>query len=193
MKFVADTTWEKVFNGWREREANDPGWIRVATEKGWLDWESWRKNTASQIGAEGRSWQIFEFTNPLAEIPAMLVGPYTGWQSRLPEKNIMTFNDLVQIPEQYEWLKNHDKVKSMIANFPAPTEFIGLIREDNGKIVCLEGHHRAAAVALAKKDGQPINFKSPIRIALAKLPKEELALLDEILARGSSKNQQTLI
>ncbi|MBU1292416.1 hypothetical protein KKH07_03030 [Patescibacteria group bacterium] len=191
MKFIKDTSWENVFEGWREREANDPGWINCATQiKGWPDWESWRRFTASGIKAEKRSWQIFKFTDPINEISAMLVGPYSGWQSRLPEKNKFSFEDLINIPEKYEFFKKHDKVLSMIKDFPAPTEFIGLIRKDSGKIICLEGHHRAVAVALAKKQDKSIDFKKEIFIALAELPVVEISILDQVLKRGTSKNPE---
>lgn len=87
VKFIKEITWTEVFEGWRSREANNPGWIKTATEiKGWPDWESWRKFTASQIGAENHSWELYEFTDPMSEVPEMLVGPYGGWQSKLPEK-----------------------------------------------------------------------------------------------------------
>ncbi|MFH1461221.1 MAG: hypothetical protein ABIF84_02270 [Patescibacteria group bacterium] len=189
MKYIKDISWEQIFEGWREREANDPGWIHCATQiKGWPDWESWRRFSASQIRADERAWQIFEFTDPINEIPAMLVGPYSGWQARLPEKNKLSFEGLLNIPEQYEFFKKHDKVKSITENFPVASQFIGLIRQDSGKIVCLEGHHRAVAVALAKKQNQSIDFKGKISIVLAELAKTEIALLDKVLARGTSKN-----
>ncbi|MFH2136382.1 MAG: hypothetical protein ABII19_01985 [Patescibacteria group bacterium] len=190
LKFIGDTTWEEVFEEWRSREANNPGWIKTATEiKGWPDWESWRRFTASQIQAEKRVWKIYEFTDPMNDIPAMLVGPYGGWQEKLPEKNKNSFEELLAITKNYEFFKNHSGVQALTNNFPCPTEFIGLIREGNGKIVCLEGHHRATAVALAQKDGKEINCEN-IKIAAAQLPEDEHSILDEVLRRGTSKNFQ---
>jgi len=189
MRLINNTTWEKVFDGWRQREANDPGWTNCATNiKGWPDWESWRGFTVSQFGLEELSWQIFEFTDPINEIPAMLIGPYSGWQARVTKKNQSTFEDLLNIPEQFDFFSKHDKVLSMITDLPFPTEFIGLIREDQNKIVCIEGHHRATAVALAKKQGRSIDFKGEITIALAKLTKDQVSVLDNALKRGTSMN-----
>ncbi len=190
LKFIEDTTWKEVFEGWRGREANNPGWIRTATEvKGWPDWESWRRFSAAQIGAEKRSWKIYEFIDPMNDVPVMLVGPYGGWQEKLSEKNKNSFEELLAMPENYEFFKNHSGVEALINNFPCPTEFIGLVREDNGKVVCLEGHHRATAVALAKKEGKEIDCKN-IRIALTRLPKDECSILDEVLRRGTSKTPE---
>lgn len=103
------------------------------------------------------------------------------------KKNKYSFKELLDIPENYDFFKNHSAVRSLLENFPCPTEFIGLVREDNEKIVCLEGHHRATAVALAKKKGIKIVCGNT-RIALARLPKDECSILDEVLRRGTSRN-----
>lgn len=187
MKFIKDTTWQEVFEEWKRKEGSDPGWFNVATKvKGWPDWESWRRFGAKQIGAEQRDWKLYEFDDPTKEVPEMLVGPFTGWQSRLPEKNKCTFADLVNIPEQYEHFKNHNKVVSMLGEFPPDTEMIGFLREEDGKIICLEGHHRAVTVAIAEKEGKKIDFKGKVRIALAELKKEEKDLMDKVLERGTT-------
>lgn len=187
MDYLAHTDWEEVFAGWRAREGNNPAWHQVATEvKGWEDWESWRRFSAEQIGAATRQWDYYSFTDALKEIPAMLVGPFTGWQSRHPKTNLFSFKDLLEIPEQYAYWKNHSKIKSLLADFPRESEFIGLIREDLDKIVCLEGHHRAVAVALAARDNIEMVLAQP-RIALSKLSVSEVEIFDEILKRGSAK------
>lgn len=193
MKLIKNTTWQEVFKGWRNREASNPGWIRCATQiKGWPDWESWRKHSAKQIKADQREWQLYEFTDPLNEVPSMLVGPYSGWQSRFPKKNVATFEELVEIPEQFEKLSKNENVQSIIKGLPFTTEFIGLINDDIDKIVCLEGHHRATAIALAKKLGKKIDFtNSKITIALAHLPVDEVEIIDKVLKRGTSKNPES--
>ena len=187
-KFIKPTTWESVFQDWKQREGNDPGWIHCATTiKGWDSWESWRRFSASQIQAEDRDWVIYEFTDPMHDIPAMLVGPFTGWQSRLPKPNVHSFADLVRDSKQQPFFRAHEKVAGIMQSFPPSTHLIGLRREDDGAIVCLEGHHRATAVALCALDGIKINFGGPVQIALATLGTAELSLLDSVLARGSSR------
>jgi len=145
--------------------------------------------TGSQIRADKLNWGEYKLTNPLVEISSMLVGPYTRWQSMLPNKNISSFNDLLEIPERYNQFREHDTVVSIMNSMPFDTEFIGLLRKDNNKIVCLEGHHRAVAITLAKKLNKKIDFnKANIIISLAHLSEKDNYLLDDTLKRGSSKN-----
>lgn len=203
LNVIRPTTWEEVFQGWKQHEGSDPGWIHCATVlKGWSDWESWRRFTAEQIGASNREWNLYEFTDPMREIPNMLVGPFTGWQSRLPAPNQHTFADLVRIPEQTAFFQAHEKVASIIKNFPNPTTMIGIQLPGNEdtimsdrtelyqskKIVCIEGHHRATAVALAQLDGKSIDFGGSVQIALATLKENESDLRNRVLARGTSKD-----
>lgn len=189
MKFIKNTTWPEVFESWRQKEASNLDWIECATKiKGWPDWESWRSFTAQQISAENREWKIFEFTNPTEEIQKMLVGPFSSWQSGVLNKNKTTFEELLKIPEQYERFSKHSYVLSILNGLPFSTELIGLVRKDINKIVCIEGHHRATAIALAKKQRRRLDFtNTPITIALAELNVEECQLLDKISQRGTSK------
>ena len=186
--FIKNTTWREVFEGWKSREANDPGWINCAVNiKGWPDWESWRNYSAAQFQAEKRDWKIYQITEPNKVVPAMLVGPYTGWQNRLPIKNSLSFTDMLEITKNCESLSKNDKVFGMMKNFPAETQFIGVVRPDNKKIVCVEGHHRATAVALAVKNSQPLKLSGSVTIALCELAPGEEKLLDEALKMGSRK------
>jgi len=186
--FLKNATWQEVFEEWKNREANDPGWINCAVNiKGWPDWASWRSYTAALLGAEKREWKIYKILEPQKFIPKMLVGPYGGWQKRLPEKNILSFSQMLEITQNYEELSENDKVSSMINNFPVGTQFIGLVCSDNKKIVCLEGHHRATAVALAVKNGQALNLGEENTIALCELAMGEEKLLDEVLEKGTNR------
>ena len=108
----------------------------------------------------------------------------------MPEKNKYTFSDLLEVSEQYDFFSENDKVKSMLNNFPPSTTFIGLIKQDLNKIICLEGHHRAVAVALARKNGKQIDFKGSAKIALSFLGRDEISILDRVLKRGTSKNPE---
>lgn len=186
MNVIKPTTWLEVFENWREREGNDPAWIHCATKtKGWPDWESWRRHTAEQLGAPGLEWQIAEFEDPANEIPEMLVGPFGAWQERVKKKNLNSFSEMLDDPKQLKFFNDHQKVLDMMYRFPAPTQLIGIIREDLNKIVCIEGHHRVAAVALAQKLGHQMEFRGKVEIAIAKIPLENVDIFDKVLERGT--------
>lgn len=189
MNFVRNISWQDVFEGWRAREANNPGWIECATKiKGWPDWASWRSFTAQQIDAEHREWKLYAFSDPLREIPEMLIGPYSGWQSKVINKNKTSFKQLLEIPNQYQELSQHDGVLKIMNGLPFETEMIGLIRKDIDKIACIEGHHRATAIALAQMQRQKIDFsETSITIALTELDADDCGLFDILLQRGTSK------
>jgi hypothetical protein len=193
MQFIGNTTWQEIFEKWRSREANNPNWIECATKiKGWPNWEAWRSFTAQQIDAVNRKWEIYQFCNPLEEIPEMLIGPFWGWQSRVNNKNKTTFKELLEIPKQYEEWSKHPGISAIINELPFVTELIGLVRKDVDKIVCFEGHHRAVAVSLAKKQNKIIDFsKTPITIALTDLAADHCQLLDILLQRGTAKNPRS--
>ncbi len=189
MQFIRPITWKEVFQSWRDNEAHNPGWIRCATEiKGWPDWESWRGYMAGQLKLEEREWELCSFTDPLTEVSEMLVGPFAAWQKNLPVKNLLSFEEFLEVPERYEQFSNHTTVRAIMDAMPFTSYLTGLVREDNGKLICIEGHHRAAALAMAKKLGKSIEFgDKELYIALAKLSKDELYLLDRALEKGSEK------
>jgi hypothetical protein len=124
----------------------------------------------------------------MIDVPAMAVGPYGGWQSRLPIKNTCTFASMLDVPAQLEFVRANAGVARTMAGLPFSTEFIGLRKANSGEIVCIDGHHRAAAIALAARDGASVDFsKTEILIALADLRENEVSLLDAMLKRGTSK------
>jgi hypothetical protein len=188
MKLLRPTTWQETFDSWQSREASDPGWIHCAVQiKGWPDWESWRKFTAEQIDASSLEWNLYEFEDPMKEIPEMLMGPFQGWQGRVETPNTATFNDLIDLPSQMKYWSSVEKINSLIENFPQGTELIGIIRDDIKKIVCIEGHHRATAITIADRMGQNLEFNDPPKIALARITGDIDKKLLEILQRGTSK------
>ncbi len=191
MQYLRDISWDEVFDGWRQREASNPGWVEVATKvKGWPDWESWRRHSAEALGAPKRAWKLYRFDNPGEEIPSLLMGPYSGWQSRVPEgrRNAATFGEMLAQPEQYAFWNGHEGVAKIIAGLPFPTDLIGVKRADNGGIVLFDGHHRATAISLATMSENALDWSgTEVRIALTELAAGEERALDEMLQRGSSK------
>lgn len=159
LQYKKDVDWEDVFDVWRRDEADSPGWIHTATKvKGWPDWESWRRYMADQLHLSEYEWRLYEFTDPTKQIPAMQVGPFRSWQHQLPEpmRLQVTFHDYVA--ERLEWVKENERVQNLLQNFPSQTQLIGLYLEDQDRLMCLEGSHRSAAVALSVKEGVEIDF-----------------------------------
>lgn len=191
MKYIKTTTWGKVFENWAAHEGKDPAWIKHAKERGWEGWASWRKDMAEeQLKVAELIWKIYEFTDPMNEIPALLLGPFESWQSRVAGIENASFQNLVAIPQEYEFFSNHGKVQAIRSNFPSTALLIGLVRKDIGKIVCIEGTHRATAVALDQKEGKETHFSQPVKIALADLPKKKVHLLEKALESGTAKKPE---
>jgi hypothetical protein len=178
MKLLSYSTWPAVFAAWQAEEGTDPAWQAEALKRGFTSWADWRGSIAeSKLGAANLDWQIFSFDNPMMEIPAMLLGPFKGWQSRVASIVAASFTNLIDLPAELEYWSTNPKIISLMNNFPSPTQFIAVIREDTGALVCLEGHHRATAVAHAAKLGRPINFDR-LTIAIAHLPATHCAILN---------------
>jgi len=187
MTYFQDLAWPEVFATWSANEESNPSWQKVAREvKGWPDWRSWRLFTIGQLKLDQREWKLFRLDDPMQELSSLLLGPYSGWQSRVPKPNEATFADLVNIPEQHEYYTQHTMISTLQKNFPVDTQLMGLRRPD-GKIVCIDGHHRALAAALAKRDGTPMRF-GEVRMAIANLGPGEESILDSTLARGTTKD-----
>lgn len=185
-KYLCDITWDEVFENWRKREGTREEWQRCAREvKGWPDWESWRKFSSELFGAKNRNWKLYEILFPNKTIPNFAIGPWNGWQKHFVKKNKHIFADLVR--DHYEWVNSNEKIKQILTNFPDSTEMIGIAIEKSDKIVLFEGSHRAAAVALANQNSQPIKFKSNPLIAVTEIDFSEKKILDKMIKRGSSK------
>lgn len=119
-------------------------------------------------------------------VPHFRVGPTQSWQGNFPEgeRNRYTFAALVN-RVSYE---QNEKVRAILADFPEPTEFIGIIMPDQS-IVDIEGHHRATALAIAAKKGKEVNFNQLSTIALTLFKAGEEILLDSMLEKGSTKER----
>lgn len=191
LQFLKDVTWEDVFSAWKSAEGQDPIWQRFAVEeKGWDSWENWRRYQSSFIEADKRLWKIYEITDPNKVIPAFRIGPFQGWQQHFMEKNRHTFADLVR--DKTDWVSQNIGVRVRLEHFPDSTQFIGLYVEDEDAIVLYEGHHRAAAIALAIHRGTPITFQTNPTIALTSVAGDVLPLLNRLLEQGSENSQRAL-
>jgi hypothetical protein len=186
-RFLKEVSWTEVFAEWKATEGADPVWQEFAVrEKGWNSWEEWRGHQVAVFGAEKREWRLYEILLPNDTIPKFRIGPYGGWQKHFEKKNVHTFADLAR--EHTDWISQNIGVRSRLANFPQPTQFIGIYLEQDNVIVLYEGHHRASAIALAVHQETQIEFKMNPTIALTTIKGDATELLAELLAQ-KSENQ----
>lgn len=188
LKFLRDSNWPEIFETWRLGEGLNPAWIKLAQEKGWPDWESWRQHSASFIQADQRPWKIFTIENPTEFIPKMIVGPYKGWQNNFIEDthyHLHTFQELVE--KAKDWCINNAGVLGIMKNFPQETQFIGLYLKDQDRVICFEGTHRSTAVTLAKALNHPIDFTGNPTIAITELTNDEINKIQEMITQGTQR------
>ncbi|MFC1617798.1 hypothetical protein ACFL2B_00795 [Patescibacteria group bacterium] len=186
LKFSGETTWPEIFQTWKNEEGVMPEWQQVARDKGWDSWEEWRGAGFKKVGATKRRWFVYTIPDPLKTVPLWRIGPYKSWQKHFPEaeQNQHTFADL---GEEFS-PENNSKIKGLIDNFPAATQFVGFVIDDR-TIVIIEGHHRATALAMAAKRRIDIKFQKLPTIALTFLePGEVKFFYDMLLGRSTKKS-----
>jgi len=181
--YECPVNWEEIFKRWQESEGVMVEWQKIAQQKGWQTWEEWRGSWVKNFEAQNREWFRYVILDPVQTVPHFQIVPSPAWQINFSkdERNKHTFAELFEkVTFQY------DKVRGILNNFPEPTEFIGICLP-NKKIVLVEGHHRASALTLAKKEGRKINFNKLPTIALTFFKEGEEKIIDSLLARGTTK------
>lgn len=175
------TTWEDVFSTWQSQEGADPVWQNFATkEKGWESWEAWREYQFGLYGdMETWNWELCSIDDPNMTIPDFRIGPYRGWQQHFDVPHVHTFADLVD--EAEHWVRGNIGVQDRLQHFPQGTQMIGMYIEQDDSIILMEGHHRAAAIALAVADGTPLLFTEPPVLALTRYTGDPTAMLQRVL------------
>lgn len=185
MNYLRRITWECISNAWKKQEAAyNP------------NWQNRQQLLTARINAQTRIWKLFEFTDPLGQIPEMLVGPVRFWQSKHPE-NLQVGSD--SRLEFKQWKFKHlantsglmgseasQKINSMIQNFPRHRFFIGFVLPTE-QIVVMEGNYRGIAVALAEKQKPKIVFQENPVIAVTHLLEPEYGVLQKMLEGENQK------
>lgn len=184
LQYLGETDWSEIFKVWQANEGIMPSWQELATkQKGYKSWEEWRTAWVKNFDAQSRQWFRYEIIDPIKIVPNFYVGPTKAWQGNFMEKKIgkNTFSDLVG-----RVVFHYKKVGGILKNFPEKSEFIGVCLPGN-KVVLIEGHHRASAIAVSAKNGTEISFKQLPTISLTFFQAGEENLLDDLLLRGSAK------
>lgn len=167
---IESTSWPSVFESWRNRE--EEIWREHYVGRGFETWQTWREQWTIPLKLADRTWNIYKVEDPFLTIPNLLVGAYKGWRKYYPEgKRIATFADIAKHPE----LPENPKVKSMLADFPSPTEIIILKHGDQH--ILFEGTHRCATIALAASAGE--RFSVDMTAAITEFGEEEGELFEK--------------
>lgn len=178
LTLIQETTWNDVFAAWRAREA-DWGWPEVARSRGYDSWDAWRMTYCEPLGLPTRRWALYRVEQPLVFAPQMWVGAFRGWRRYFPEGvTRLQFSDLVR----NEMVRENDKVAAILSAFPRETTIIGVRCGDD--VMCGEGTHRSAALAIMAADGTPV--ETELTVALTEFAPEEQALFDAIRTQGAT-------
>lgn len=160
LKKIGPVSWTKLFRAWEKREASQPMWIKHYRQRGYASWREWRTAAFSDLKPQQKKWTLYQVENPERIVSTWFGGPFRGWRKHYPGRTV-TFKTLAQ----RQAIRNNGKVLSIMHRPPTKTQMLGVIWR--GKIVVIEGMHRACAVALASKKGKKLRMS--ITIALAPL------------------------
>lgn len=160
LKSLGPISWSKLFRAWEKREARQTGWIRHYRERGFSSWREWRTNAYKVLNPQQRPWILYHVDRPELIVPTWYIGPFQGWKKHYRGQAV-TFRTLAKWPT----IQRHGKVASIVRRFPSTTQLLGVIW--HGKIVVIEGTHRACAVAIAARRGKKL--RTSMTIALTPL------------------------
>ena len=140
--YVKPLSWREVFDIWRDLEAWQETWKEHWTEQGFNSWDEWREMYAAPLHPKTLSWELHHISNPLKDLPLFYGTPTKGWIDKAYEgeitKQLRDISNLSIITE-------NQKILSIRRDFPRKTMLTGIIHD--GKIVLIEGMHRANALA----------------------------------------------
>ncbi len=156
LQFLRPLGWEEVFLFWYKSEGENNNWINLANERGFASWADWRlKAYAERFQCADAKWGLYEIENPGEIVANWFGGPFRTWIERYYHgAKTKTFSELVNQNDIF----NHSGIKSMVENYPNHSIIIALKLAD-GRMVVIEGSHRACALALMAKNGQDYQGK----------------------------------
>lgn len=195
-------TFDEVFKIWFDNEVTKVegrDLLPVALGKGFTSIAEWRLANALRFGMDKMQWALEKIDNPGEVLPSVIIGPYRGWSiQKIDGKEVnffdnqlsTTFEQALEIPEFFEFCREHDRIIPLSQKFPLPTSII-LFRKAGGQLIHVEGGHRMCAVAYAKKIGQPIKFdgQPPVSAAVASITENQFESLRQMAKQGTEKVQ----
>lgn len=185
-----EITFDEVMLSWLTNEVKPikgrdlHSFIKV---KGFSSIIEWRLATALRLGMNTKEWSLESMTDPNAELPNIIIGPYQGWSQFFDNELNTTFANALEIPEFFEWCNTHDRIQPIAQQFPNETKLI-LYRTPNGELIHIEGGHRICAIAYQTKIGQPIDFTNrKVDAYIADISENDISKLREFLKLGTFK------
>lgn len=142
---LVSITLEDTFGFWRANESWNPKWQAVAKEKGFSDWESWRRKFLERLHeATYPAWTVEMVEHPLEVVPHWYGGPFASWiENVYSGAQTMQFSRIVEQP----FVQNHDYIPGLVADFPKLT-VLSVVEDEEGKVTVVEGMHRACALTM---------------------------------------------
>jgi len=166
MRHIKDISWAEVNKNWKDSEDNEI-WQDFYRAKGFNTWEEWREPRIKMLKLENREWNLEGTDRVIEEVRGMVCDATTRWADFYKDRNDSTFEKL----KDHEFFAKHKKVVEMRENFPNGSQIIGL--RNQGKIIVVDGHHRATALA-----GMDKNVSDPkVNFAIADIENREFEKL----------------
>lgn len=156
---IKPVSWKEVFDTWRKSEAWQDSWKQHWIEHGFDSWDEWREAYATPLHPETLSWELYRITSPTKDLPFFYGTPTKAWIEKaydgVTTKQLKCISHLPIITE-------NQKILAIKKDFPKETTLAGIIHD--GKIVLIEGMHRANAIATWNPE---IPFVGSVSIVLA--------------------------
>jgi hypothetical protein len=139
VEYIQDISWEEIERQWKAGE--EPVWHDIYSKKGLKNWEEWRMGRANMMHLPERLWTLEKPENVIAEVRQMFCDASTVWSKFYEDRAESDFGHL----KDHTFFRTHPRVLAMRENFRSESPIIGL--KNQGKIIVIDGHHRATAIA----------------------------------------------
>ena len=164
LTYLQDLSWDEIWKRWKEDE--EEVWRDYYTERGCVDWEHWRGDLVLKHQLQNLKWSLFEIETP-KDVAGFFIGSWKDWRTFYGSRDASRFSDIVRY-KGFIGSQTEEKLRSIIETFPPHVRFLGM--RYKGDVMLIEGSHRAAAVALALKEG--VSLESALTIGLTDVSKE---------------------
>ena len=108
---------------------------------------------ANMMHLPERLWTLEKPENVIAEVRQMLCDASTVWSKFYEDRTASDFGHLKDHP----FFQKHPRVLAMRQNFKSESPIIGV--RNKGKIILVDGHHRATAIAgMDERESPDVTF-----------------------------------